>query len=574
MTSPLDKGIDAHIFTAATLRLARHLCFLYSEEREGVTLATACALGALQAGSVCFDLEHPELLHQHQDVEMTWPQVDEWREELLSSPMVATSPVSTPGGLVMESTLIYVRRYWQAQESIAQWITRRSSSPSMTPTPGVELFFSGKFLPQREAGIIATQTRFCVLAGGPGTGKTTTVARILAAITHEQGSKQRVILCAPTGRAAARLEQAVRENLEACQELGGCAIHCESGTIHRILGLNFWGSLAHTALNPIPADIIVVDEASMLSLHMMTLLLAATSESTRLILVGDPDQLTSVDAGAVLADIASEDTVTPVARLSTTFRFSGAIASLAEAIRRGQTDIALHILATNGDTIEWVDDDSDFRYGQASTLESLRDDILAQQRDLITFCEQGDIAAGLASLDSHRLLLAHRHGPFGVNRWTLEVRQWLSDSFSRSTFFSPWYVGMPMLVTRNDEIINVYNGDSGVVVSDNQEPSLAVGDSRNFHKVSLAMIPSSEPLYCSTIHKAQGSQFGTVSVLLGASSSTFLSRELLYTAVTRARKRLRIIGSAETLSRAINSPALRASGLAEKLRRHQDEEAH
>ena len=573
---------EAGILSDGTIRLARHLGYLYGEDRDLVIMATACTITALAAGSVCFDLDQA---HQWQsDQPIDWPDIDSWLSLVASSPMVSTDPEVRDRPLILDNRSVYLTRYWAEQEKIVDWFSSRlspDSAPllawfaappkegvqSTIPSPSpLDLFFPGDS-DQKRAAEIATGSSVCVIAGGPGTGKTTAVARILAVLSQSKSEPLRVILTAPTGRAAARLEQSVRENLATCEILPGASIDVryETGTIHRILGIKPWGGVDHDAGHPLPADLIVVDEASMLSLHLMALLLDAITDSTRLILVGDPDQLASVEAGAVLADIVANSGTIPVARLTHTYRFSGAIANLAESIRCGDADEALSILSQPSEQIEWIPTDLDSPEFSPDSLTTLREDVIRQSLAMTQAGSMGDVGEALRVLDSHRLLLAHRHGISGVSHWTSVVRGWLSHALATGPLSSRWYPGMPVLITRNDDLMGIFNGDSGVIVSTPAGLRLALGDSASQRLIAPDMVQAWEPLYTSTIHKSQGSQYDTVSLILPPRTTALLTRELFYTAVTRAKSFLRIVGSPASIRHAVESPALRASGLAAQL---------
>ncbi|MCL2735585.1 MAG: exodeoxyribonuclease V subunit alpha [Propionibacteriaceae bacterium] len=563
---------ESGLIPAATVRLARHLGYLYGEDRDLVVAATACAITALSAGSVCFDLDHTDQWHvdADQDPSLAWPDPHEWAEALRTSPMVSTDLDARDRPVILHARSVYLTRYWIEQDRIVAWLRARVSRPDSPDSPeppaeALDLFFP-QDSSQRHAAELATTSKVCVVAGGPGTGKTTAVARILAVLAQGRQEPMRVILTAPTGRAAARLDQAVRANLASCQSIGTpLDIRCTSGTVHRVLGIKPWGGVDHDATRPLAADVVVADESSMLSLHLMSLLLDAIPEQTRLILVGDPDQLASVEAGAVLADIVACSQTVPVARLTKTYRFGGPIASLATAIRTSRVDDALDILSQGGDQLQWIDVDVDSPEALDESLSPLRQDVVEQGVAMVEAARVGDVDRALALLDSHRLLLAHRHGGSGVAHWTGVLRGWLAHGLDVDSLSRRWYPGMPVLVTRNDDVLSIYNGDSGVIVTHEGHLWLALNDGSGARLVAPDMITSWEPLYASTIHKAQGSQYDAVSLILPSTTAALLSRELFYTAVTRATSFLRVIGSADAVRQAIRSPALRASGLASRL---------
>ncbi|MCL2784931.1 MAG: exodeoxyribonuclease V subunit alpha [Propionibacteriaceae bacterium] len=565
LTALEDRGI----LSAATIRLARHLGYLYAEENDLVIASAAAAITALSAGSVCFELDHPEQLHSDQGCEdpLPWPPPDEWLTALRASPLVSTEPSARDKPLILDQSSVYLTRSWAEQDGILTWIKQRLTTTVPYEESHLAVYFTGSFELALDAARLAASSRFSVIGGGPGTGKTTIVARILAGMAHGRTIPLRVILAAPTGRAAACLEQAVAENLAVCETLDAAnfSLHRTQGTIHRILGLKPWGGADHDSSRPLPADVIVVDEASMLSLHLMAQLLDAVAESTQVILLGDPDQLASVEAGAVLGDLVSEESPVPVARLSHTYRFGGAIADLAQAIRIGDTQSALSIMKQETPQIEWIAADA----GSATPgeLARLRHDMTTQGLALLEMGRHGQSLEALETLESHRLLLAHRHGLSGVSYWTALIRQWLCDE-THEVLPHHWYPGMPVLITANDRLMDVYNGDSGVIISDQGSLRLAIPDTQGVRLLAPDMITSLEPLYASTIHKAQGSQYERVSLILPRSSTALLSRELFYTGVTRAKSFLRIIGTEEAIRHAITTEALRASGLSQKLADH------
>ena len=432
-----------------------------------------------------------------------------------------------------------------------------------------------------------------VLAGGPGTGKTTTVARVLALLSDQPGPPPRIGLAAPTGKAAARLGEAIRSasaqlGAEDQQRLG----ELNASTLHRLLG---WrpdsrSRFVHDAGNQLPHDIVVVDEMSMVSLTLMTRLLEAVRPTARLILVGDPDQLSSVEAGAVLADVARAPgppderlgeqlvqlgvapaaepaPVHGVVQLSHTWRYGGSIDALARAIRASDPDQALRGAALGlsrcavhrdrpGDRPRPFRGRGDERAGRRGPAYRSADP---------GRCPVGDVLGALTALDTHRLLCAHRRGPYGVGRWSREAERWLAEAIPGYAEDGEWYVGRPLLVTANDYEMGLYNGDTGVIVETRDGVRAAFGRGTTPALYAPVRLDAIQTLQAMTVHRAQGSQFEQVSFLVPPPDSPLLTRELLYTAVTRATRHVQVIGAEAAIRRAILRPANRASGLRGRL---------
>ncbi|MFO0930907.1 MAG: exodeoxyribonuclease V subunit alpha [Gemmataceae bacterium] len=333
-------------------------------------------------------------------------------------------------------------------------------------------------------------------------------------------------------------------------------------TLHRLLGSrpDTSSRFRHHRANRLPHDLIVVDETSMVSLTMMARLLEAVRPDSRLLLVGDPDQLASVDAGAVLADLVdgladAEDT--PVARLITSHRFGESIGALAQAIRDGDADAAVEVLRAGGDHIEWVDTEE--------PADCLRKILVPHALRLREAAILGNGPVALATLDEHRLLCAHRRGPYGIAYWNRQVERWLAEE-TESPLWASWYVGRPVLVTANDYGLRLYNGDTGITVLRDGALRAVVAGSEGPVEFATSRLADVETMHAMTIHKSQGSQAAEVTVLLPPQDSRLLTRELLYTAVTRAKSRVRVVGSATQLRAAIERRAVRATGLSRRLR--------
>ncbi len=332
-------------------------------------------------------------------------------------------------------------------------------------------------------------------------------------------------------------------------------------TLHRLLGSrpDTSSRFRYDRGNRLPHDVIVIDETSMLSLTLMARLLEAVRPQARLILVGDADQLASVEAGAVLADLveglSARDDVR-VAALRTSHRFGESIGALAEAIRLGEADQVLTLLRSGDTHIEFVEDD----HPEQRLRSVLVPHALALREAALLGA--GDVAVG--TLDRHRLLCAHRRGPFGVAHWNRQVQMWLAEETGQPPW-SEWYAGRPLLLTANDYGLRVYNGDTGVVVVGPDGLRAAIASATGLLDFATSRLSDVETMYAMTIHKSQGSQADEVTVLMPPADSRLLTRELFYTAMTRAKQKVRVIGLEASVRAAAGRRAVRASGLAHRL---------
>jgi exodeoxyribonuclease V alpha subunit len=461
-----------------------------------------------------------------------------------------------------DDRLLYLDRYWREEEQVCADLLTLSAPAAQPDVAGFARLFGPGFEEQRAAAEIAVSQAVTVLTGGPGTGKTTTVARLLALLAeHADASGTtplRVAMAAPTGKAAARLSEAVATEvgkLDAVdrQRLSGL----QAVTLHRLLGSRPDSSVRfrHHRGNRLPHDVIVVDETSMVSLTMMARLLEAVRPDARLILVGDADQLASVEAGAVLADLvdglSARDDVR-VAALRTSHRFGRTIGALAEAIRGGDADRVVAQLRSGDEHVEFIED--------ADPSAPLRAVLLPHALRLREAAIAGAVETALATLDEHRLLCAHRRGPFGVQHWNQRVQRWLAEETGQPAW-SPWYPGRPLLVTANDYGLRVYNGDTGVAVAGADGVRAFIAGAAGPLDFATSRLADVETMHAMTIHKSQGSQADEVTVLVPPQDSRLLTRELFYTAVTRAKVKVRVVGSEASVRAAIERRAVRASGL-------------
>lgn len=625
-TGLLREFNAAGVLTAADVHVATRLGRLggaAAGEPEEVLLAVALTVRAIRNGSVCVDLAevgHTVLGEGEESVDvaaLSWPEPSAWLAAVEKSPLTALGADAESGRPLRlvpvgaDRSLLYLDRYWAEEELVRRELRDRAAaaqpvvdldrlrtgltrlfSPTpggLTPPPGTDL--------QRLAAAVAALRRVTVLAGGPGTGKTTTVARLLALLhdLHDGPAPLRVALVAPTGKAAARLGESVGHHAAGLPDTDRARVGAPTAsTIHRLLGRRPGSSsrFRHDRANRLPHDVVVVDETSMVSLTLMARLLEAVRPDARLVLVGDPDQLASVEAGAVLGDLAkaggSPETalntqlrsidaraaddppvVHGVVTLRHTWRFDGGIAAFAAAVQRGDADEAIALLRAGHEDLLFVDADLEVR--EPAGLEGLRADVLDASGALIAAARAGRTADALEGLDRHRLLCAHRRGPFGVARWSQEVERWLGQAHpgfadpAPGERASPWWAGRPLLVTGNDYDLGLYNGDTGVVVREHGALRAVFGRPAEPRSFAPARLGGVQTVHAMTVHRSQGSQFQRVTMVLPPPESPLLTRELLYTAVTRAERVVRVVGSEEAVRAAVARPVSRASGLRERL---------
>ncbi|CAN5600749.1 exodeoxyribonuclease V subunit alpha [soil metagenome] len=601
---------QAGVLSAADVHVARRLGRLSGENDERVLLAAALAVRGVRLGSVCVHLPRvretvtvDDETHTH-DVALAWPDPAAWLTACAGSVLVAVGVDDEPGAagvacpLRLMGDLLYLDRYWRQEHVVRSEMDARALDTRQSPDPAALRAVLAEHFParppdqQRLAAAMGALRSVSVVAGGPGTGKTTMVARLLAVLRSLAGESPRIALAAPTGKAAARLQEAVRAESSA-RDLGLDDI--TAATIHRLLG---WqpGSRSrfrHDRDNRLPYDVVVVDETSMVSLTLMSRLLEAVRPDARLVLVGDPDHLASVEAGAVLGDlvarpapagaqppatlheVAGADLSTEVdpallsggvVRLTTVYRFGSEIGALAEAVRGERPAEALTILRGGSESVSFVEV-PDVTVEPAGRhhprLAAVRADVTAAAVSLTAAARSGDAAAALSLLERHRLLCAHRRGPYGVSWWSRQVERWVMSAVDGADE-GEWYAGRPLLVDTNDYELGLFNGDTGVVVAgqgQGQGPVAAFLRGSEPLLVAPARLGAVQTVHAMTVHRAQGSQFDTVTLMLPPADSPLLTRELLYTALTRARTHVRVVGTEEAVVRAIGRPIMRASGL-------------
>ncbi len=607
--------------SALDLHFARLMMRLGASGEPELALAAALVSRATGQGHICLDLRAvPKGVLDNREGVKLLPGFVGWCERLRKSPVVGTPGEYRP--LVLDDAgRLYLYRYWEYQQTLADGLRERiAHAPAawdasalrerldrLFPSNGAEIDW------QKVAALASVRNSFCVVSGGPGTGKTTTVARILALLLELNPSGTlRMALAAPTGKAAARLQEAIQNakaNLK-CSEEVKAAIPDAASTIHRLLG-SIPGSpyFRHNEENPLSLDVLVVDEASMVDLPLMSKLVQALPLQARLILLGDRDQLSSVEAGAVLGDIcqtggrivysrefahaceeacgipldaafiadgAQEKARDCIVELKKSYRFSGesGIALLSEKVRQNDAEGAMALLRAGVHVdLAWGEMGSCSHLGR-----TVRKHVIGGFSGYLQKVgELGDFSGDAANdriqevfdaFEAFRILCAVREGFCGVNalnRLTEEIL--VGEGFLERD--RKWFPGRPVLIQRNDYTLRLFNGDVGLYLPDiltGAEPRVffpgAEGTFRSFHPQRL---PEHETVWAMTVHKSQGSEFDEILLVLPDRESPVMSRELVYTAITRAREKVTVLGTEQVLRQAILRSTRRLSGLSDAL---------
>ncbi|MBW3562435.1 MAG: exodeoxyribonuclease V subunit alpha [Actinobacteria bacterium] len=585
---PLAPFVAAGVLAPADVHTATTLCRLGGDDRPEVLLAVALAVRGPRLGHVCIDLttvRDTVLPDEDAPVDpdtLSWPDPELWQAAVEDSPLTGDAddrPLRVHGGR------LYLDRYWRYERRVVDALRRHAAATvADVDDDGLGEALDRLFgAPrgdaadrQRAAATLAVRRRLAVIAGGPGTGKTYTIARVLT-LLHEQhrGARDlRVALVAPTGKAAARMEEEIHAaagSIDTDEDTRAALVDAEASTIHRLLRVDPGNRsrFRHDRDNPLPHDVVVCDETSMVSLALMAKLLEALRPETRLILVGDPEQLASVEAGAVLGDIVGPATGgaatgigSSIAVLTRVHRFSedSGIAALARAIQSGHADAAVDVLSSGRPDLRWLDVDADAS-ADDRVLRPLRDLVVDNGRRCHAAARSGDAAGALLALTELRVLCAHRRGPHGVASWVPLIERWLARGVDGYDPSGLWYLAQPVLVTRNDHRLGIFNGDIGVVVAGEDGLTIAFEGAEGPRRFGPTRLEATETVHAMTIHKSQGSQFLDVVVVLPDATSPILTRELLYTGVTRGQRSATVVGTADAVRAAVERRVQRASGL-------------
>lgn len=599
MSAPTLDQLEARgVLRPLDVHLARRIATLAGCGDPLVLLALALASRAPASGHACAALDAPDTVApaEHAAGEApAWPAPDAWVAALAASPLVARADAvddGAPRPLVLDGTRAYLLRYWRHQARVARALAERAGRlrddvDEAALADGLARLFapaSGAAVDdapdlQRAAAEAGVRRALTVVTGGPGTGKTTTVVRLLALLALQpRAVPLRVALAAPTGKAAARMMEAIRDGLAALpiDDAARARVPLQATTLHRLLGVDPRRPVRtrHHAGDPLACDVLVVDEVSMVDLALMARLLDALPARARLVLVGDPRQLASVEAGSVLADLCEGDGEAPVdacvVRLVRGHRFgaTSGIGRFAAAVDAGDADAAATLLAEGAEDLAHLGVPAAGVAGRdPGGLDALRAHVVEGWRACLT---SDDPAAMLDALERFRVLAAHREGSFGVAGLNEAIVRWLERArlLDRGGAGDGWWHGRPFLVTRNDHALELYNGDTGIVTVDARgrprawvrRPDGSVRD------LAPARLPAHETAFAMTVHASQGSEFERVLLVLPAHPSPVLTRELLYTAATRARRALAVAGSLDMVRAAVAARTVRVSGLRAALR--------
>lgn len=605
--------------------LAGSLARLEPDASDAVLAAAALASLAVAQGHAAFDPGRPQLLV---DAQLPWPAAEAWRQQLADSDLVACPAAldtpSRPAALVLEGGLLYLRRYREYERRLATRLRALAgTAPPAVDHGAIAPVLDALFPPadsdplQARAATLALDRGLLLVTGGPGTGKTTTIARMLVLLLAQARlagtPAPRIALAAPTGRAAERMAGSLQAAVTRLSSISGFdpawieGLPTAASTLHRLLG-TIPGSprFRHGPDLPLAYDVVVVDEASMVDLPLMCKLVEAVADGARLVLLGDPDQLPSVEAGDVLASICAAagdgagggsqavqgspvvgetaDLFAPSAaaaqaapgraagsflsghrvHLQRGYRQSAALAlaPLAAAVRDGDADLALALLRSGTLAgVHFHEDATDpLASGAATLLPHWR--ALAVADDLAAPPEPGAVLAAAARV---RLLAAVRGGPQGTRALNARIEAALAGPRP-----PPHFHGRLLLVAENSYRHRLFNGDIGVCLRDDRGTLVAwfadsdtPGAVRAFHPAAL---PAHDSAFAMTVHKAQGSEFDSVWLQLPRLDTRVLSRELVYTALTRARSELHLCASEPVLRAALSRHAVRVTGLATRLR--------
>lgn len=575
----------------------RFLLELEENLPEEVIFAAVACIHAQQNGHLCFDLNNTaEWLFEDErsGIELNEIRLNAWKQALVSCSLVSKDGSLQP--MVLEDGRLYLHRYWNYEEELASWLrvkSKRSNSIDTVTKEVIQKFVkSGSDLFEIDWQQVALGLSFLkdlvVISGGPGTGKTHTVINILAAHSLVHGEKYRVALAAPTGKAARRLIESVdtgKDNLpkEILEETN---LPESAFTVHKLLGSNATGThFKFNKENKLPYDLVVIDEASMLDITMWVRLIRALDENTKLVVLGDKDQLASVEAGSILGDIcngdnnfsqaislelqkllavsvpSSESEISLndcVVFLTRSYRFGehSGIQKLAKAINESDVEAAMEVLKSSKyPDVKWIKP-------TPGEIEKL---IYEYAVDHHTWYSGKSGEEQLSASHNKKILCALRRSNQGVEELNRVAEKLIRRKMNMLNS-QEWYPGRIVMATRNNSLLKLRNGEIGIYKV--KDAGYIEFENQETNKISTTRLTDYEPAYAITIHKSQGSEYNDIAILLSNEDNPILSKEILYTSVTRARENTLVCASESIIRKAIEKNIWRNSGLKGKIWGH------
>jgi len=607
----IDNLYERQFLSELDYRFARFIGRLDGTNDALLLLAASLVSRYRGEGHICVDLaERAGKPIEHEESEtLTCPPLKDWLKTLEKSSVVGRPDDVKP--LILDGARLYLFRYWDYEKRLAHALKNMANARIKTfDEPQLKKSLDRIFPHtegdrkketdwQKVAAFSSLGNRLCVISGGPGTGKTFTVAKILALLVEQSGNDTlNIALAAPTGKAAARLQEAIKEAKTTlnCSDAVKAAIPEEASTIHRLLKtIPYSPYFRFNEENPLPYDVVVIDEASMVDLALFSKLTKALRPQSRLILLGDKDQLASVEAGSVLGDICdtgnvhrfsqafidvcrrvtgenftenhsgptSENTSDCIVQLTRSYRFdkTSGIHAVSRAVKAGEADDTLDLIkkGTYGD-IHWKN------LPRPDELLRYLEDWITGRYDV--YLKAADPLKAFDHFSRSRILTALREGPYGVHNLNFLIERIMHKKglIERS---GRWYPGRPVMITRNDYNLRLFNGDIGIAMETNgSDGELRVffpGTEEPLRSFPPLRLPDHETVYAMTVHKSQGSEFDEVLFITPDRDTQVMTRELIYTAVTRAKKKIQVWGKEDVFLTAIQRRIHRSSGLREAL---------
>lgn len=602
----LNQAVQLKLLQTMDLQFSHWLKRQLPNSSDSQLLLGALVSEQLSQGHVCINLAVLESIVEQWPVQLRHNalQILSAQPTLIDMQIIGDGSKLTP--LVIDNNRLYLYRYWQYECRVASKLISAGNAPLAVIAAPVlkallDKYFESTEQPdwQRIAAAVTSNHLISVISGGPGTGKTTTVTKLLAIYIENQlaiGRRPIIQLAAPTGKAAARLSESIAQAKTklAIPDQVLSLIPEQGKTLHRLLGARPKSKkFIHNKDNPLLVDLLIIDEASMIDLPMMASIIGALSSQTRLILIGDRDQLASVEAGSVLGDICAVPQVAcysqvqsaqlaascdfngqsfakypfadSLAFLQKSYRFSAhsGIGELAKVCNAGDVKGVDRVIASGFDDLSWL---------VASADETqLLSQLLAGYNQYIQLMKVAAAPSELiACFNRFQVLCALRVGPFGIEKINQQLEQYFEKQQLKEVD-NRWYVGRPVMITRNDNQMQLYNGDIGITGKDQLTGQLKVyfEQSGEIRELLPSRLPAHETVFAMTVHKSQGSEFNHVMLVL-AQTAKVVNRELIYTAITRAKQQFSFLGSVKLLKQAVAVTTQRSSGLADRIWRSVD----